>query len=159
MISRLLFRLFLVFAVSVLASVSALAQTYPPGGGGTTGTGSTSTGGGYGSSGAAIGIGVGAAAGVALAYLALHKSSVIGCVEPSSDGMKLMNERDKKTYAILAGTEDLKAGERVELRGKRNKDNSGMLDFHVQKLVKDYGPCNPGEGQSSERAKAGMKHE
>ena len=97
--------------------------------------------GGY-SSGTGIAIGAGAAAGVALAYLALHKSSVVGCIEPSADGMKLMNEKDKKTYSLEGHRGDLKPGERVQLRGKRTKSNAGDLAFHVQKLSKDYGPCN-----------------
>jgi len=52
--------------------------------GGTGGGTYTAPGGGYGSSGKAIGIGVGAAAGAGLLYLALHHSSVTGCVQPGA---------------------------------------------------------------------------
>ncbi len=135
-------RLLLAVCLIAATSLSALAQ-YGGGGGGTsTGGTSGSTSGGYGS-GAAIGIGVGAAAGVGILYLALHnKGSVVGCVEPSGDGIKLMNEKDKNTYALVGGGSSLKSGDRVELKGTRGKDKSGKRTFQVQKLARNYGPCN-----------------
>jgi len=94
-------------------------------------------------SGAAIGASVGAAAAIGLAYLVLHKTSVVGCVEQSSDGTKLMNEKDKKTYALVASNAGLPMptpGERVQLIGKKAKGN-GQLAFVVHKLGKNYGSC------------------
>jgi hypothetical protein len=142
-------RLFVRFALSVFLSlfVSALALAQYGGGGGgmgSTGT-STSTGRSYGSSGAAIGAGVGAAAGIGAAYLLLrNRGTIVGCVEPSSAGkMKLMNEKDKNTYALLASNDVILApGERVALKGKKTKDSSsGEPVFQVEKLAKDYGSC------------------
>ncbi len=140
MVERCLRRIIVGICLCLAVSVSAFAQY---GGGGTgTGTGTSTTGTkSYGSSGAAIGIGAGVAGGAVIAYLALHKASVMGCVENSSDGMKLMDEKDKKTYALVPGDADLKPGEKVELKGKKSKDTSGKLSFQVQKLAKDYGSC------------------
>lgn len=121
-------------------SVSVFAQY-----GGTTGTSSTGgytpPKGGY-SSATGIGIGAGAAAGAALAYLIFHRSSVVGCVEFSGDRMKLTNEKDRKTYALVGGDVDVRPGERVELKGKRAKGDAGSPTFNVAKLAKDFGPCS-----------------
>jgi hypothetical protein len=137
-------RLFVRFALSVFLSALALAQYGGGGGGmGSTGTG-TSTGRSYGSSGAAIGAGVGAAAGIGAAYLLLrNRGTIVGCVEPSGKGeTKLMNEKDKNTYALLASNDVILApGERVALKGKKTKDSSGKPVFNVEKLAKDYGSC------------------
>jgi hypothetical protein len=134
-----------VLAVSLLLAAPAFAQY-----GGTTGTGTTGSSGvyqapkgGYGSStGIAVGVGAAAAAGVGITYLALRNhGTIVGCVEPSSDGIKLMNEKDKNTYALVTSNVSLNAGERVALRGKKSKSDSGAPTFAVSKLVKDYGSC------------------
>lgn len=116
-------------------------------GGGGTSTGSSTGGytppkGGYSSS-TGIAIGAGAAAGVAVGYLALRNhGTIVGCVESSADGVKLMNEKDKNAYALVASNNvSLAPGERVSLRGKKSKDESGKPMFQVAKLVKDYGAC------------------
>ncbi len=132
------------FALGVALAVSMSALAFAQYGGGTGSTGGTSTGRSYGN-GAAIGAGVGAAAGIGAAYLLLrNRGTIVGCVEPSSAGkMKLMNEKDKNTYALLASNDvTLAPGERVALRGKKTKDtSSGEPVFQVQKLAKDYGSC------------------
>src|SRR5215471_6395531 len=92
-ISGRIARVLLAAAVAALAAGRAVAQ-YPGGGGGMGGSGGSgggtySPGGGYGSSGKAIGIGVGAAAGAGLLFLAMHKGSVTGCVQPAEDGLRL----------------------------------------------------------------------
>ena len=95
--------------------------------------------------GAAIGGALGGvAAGVGITYLVLrNRATIVGCVEPSSAGkMKLMNEKDKNTYALLASNDvTLAPGQRVALRGKKSKDSSGEPVFQVQKLAKNYGTC------------------
>jgi hypothetical protein len=110
-------------------------------GGGTTGT-YTAPKGGYGSSTGII-VGAAAAAGVGVTYLALrHHGNIVGCVEPSSsDGIKLMNEKEQNTYALLATNVSLAPGQRVALSGRKTKDDSGKPTFTVSKLVKDYGAC------------------
>jgi hypothetical protein len=132
-------------ALAMLLSTPAVAQY----GGGGMGTGTTGTPGspgytspGYGS-GKAIGIGVGAAAagGIAL-YVALHHhSSVTGCVESADDGLRLADEKNKKTFSLVAGGIDLKPGERVELSGKKSRVADGGQAFQAKKLVKTLGSC------------------
>jgi hypothetical protein len=116
---RILVRSALVLSLCAALCCSALAQMYP----GTTGGGSGTPGytppkSGYSSS-AGIAIGAGAAAGVAVAYVALrNRPTMVGCVEASSDGTKLMNEKDQKTYALIASNDVvLSLGERVALKG------------------------------------------
>ena len=121
----------------------AFAQYGGMGGGSTGSTGVyTAPKGGYGSSGAAIGAAAAAGAGIGIGYLVVRSHrTVVGCVEPSSDGIKLMNEKDQRTYALLAANVSLNPGERVALRGKKSKDDSGKPTFQVGSLVKDYGSC------------------
>jgi len=67
---------------------------------------------------------------------------MVGCVEASSGGMNLMNEKDKNSYALIASNDVVLApGERVALKGKKATDDSGKLSFEVHKLVKNYGSC------------------
>lgn len=98
--------------------------------------------GGYGGAGAAVGAAAGVGAGVAIGYLVLRSHrTVVGCVQPSNDGIKLMNEKDQRTYALLASNVSLNPGERVALRGRKSKGDTGKPTFEVAKLVKDYGSC------------------
>jgi hypothetical protein len=131
---------------TVLAS-SALAQY---GGGGTgMGTGTPGTPGyvapksGYGS-GKAIGIGVGAAAaGAGVLFVALHHhGAVTGCVRQSDDGLRLVDEKKNKSYALEAGSVDVKPGDRVELKGKKSSGNGGAEMFEPTKVVKSLGSCS-----------------
>ena len=141
MFPRLVTRTLVVVLLLGLSSVAALAQY---GGGNPPGSSSgtyTAPSGGY-SSGAAIGIGVAAAVGVVIAYFVLHnRATLVGCVEQSSDGLKLMNEKDKRTYALETGSRSVKAGERMALKGKKAKSKSGAPEFAVRKVAKDYGSC------------------
>jgi hypothetical protein len=141
----------------VLAS-QASAQ-YGGGGGGTgggtgtgTGPGYTAPNGGYGS-GKAIGIGVGAAAGgAAVLFLALHHSAVTGCVRPGNDGLRLVDDKRNKSYALAADSIALKPGEIVQVKGKKLKDNDGALSFQAKKVVKSLGSCNVDSGVAASQA-------
>lgn len=135
---------FLAVSMVLLLTAPAFAQY----GGGGAGMGTSGSGGvyqapkgGYSSS-TGIAIGAAAAAGVGITYLALRNhGTIVGCVEPASDGLKLMNEKDQKTYALVATNIGLAPGNRVSLRGKKSKSESGAPSFQVSKLVKDYGSC------------------
>jgi hypothetical protein len=100
--------------------------------------------GGYHSS-TGIAIGAAAAAGVGIAYLVLHNRApgkVVGCVESSGSTMLLSDDK-KSTYTLITtDSVTLKTGERVALRGKKFRQNSGELAFEVHGLAKDYGPCD-----------------
>jgi microcystin-dependent protein len=125
---------------------SALAQY---GGGGGMGMGTPGTPGyvapknGYGS-GKAVGIGVGTAAGVGVAFLALHHhGAVTGCVRQTDDGLRLVDEKKNKSYALEAGSVDVKPGDLVELKGKRSSGNGGAQMFEPTKMIKNFGTCGP----------------
>lgn len=133
--------------LTLLLSSTVFAQY---GGGGGTGGGTTGGGtgpgyvppkGGYGS-GAAIGIGAGAAAGAGVLFLALHHhGAVTGCVQSSSDGMVLVDDKKNTSYTIVPGGIALKAGERMRLRGKKSGED-GVAKFQAKKVVKDLGACD-----------------
>jgi hypothetical protein len=136
-------------AAVVLLAATAYAQ-YGGGGGMGGTTGSPASSGTYGTSGSpsyghgkAIGIGVGAAAaGVGAVYLITHRASTItGCAEMGDDGLRLTDDKTKRTLALLPGTTDVKAGERVELKGKIRKSAAGNQNFLVKKVAKDFGEC------------------
>jgi hypothetical protein len=132
----------------LLVSTAAFAQY---GGGGTVGGMGTPTSSGtyspagrsYGH-GAAIGAGVGAAAiGAGAVYLMTHRASKIsGCVETSDDGLSLTDDRTKKTLELILGKTDVKAGDRVELKGKFSKNATGDQRFLVKTVAKDFGECH-----------------
>jgi len=141
-------RIGLGICLTALLASSALAQ-YGGGGGGTgTGTGTPGTPGyvapknGYGS-GKAIGIGVGAAAaGAGTLFLVMHnRGAVTGCVRQTDDGLRLVDEKKNKSYALEAGSMGLKPGDRVQLKGKKSSGDGGMQMFEPTKVVKNLGSC------------------
>ena len=79
-----------------------------------------------------------------LVYHETHKHpSITGCVVSGAEGLTLQNERDKKVYALPPGAVELKAGERVTVKGKKHKDSAGKLSLQVETLTKDFGSCTP----------------
>jgi len=63
-----------------------------------------------------------------------------GCV--AGDGDRLVGDKDKQTYSLTNKQgETLKPGERVEIVGKRSKNEAGEPTFEVRKTSKDLGPC------------------
>jgi hypothetical protein len=146
-------------------AVCAAASAQYGGGGGTGGSGGTGGTGGYTappggySSGKAIGIGVGAAAGAAVGIVLLvrhhhHAANktqtyVTGCTQSIQDGISLTNEKDNQTYSIMAGSNSLKAGERMTLKGVVvAADGSENPKFQIQGLIKDYGACGQASASS-----------
>jgi hypothetical protein len=123
--------------VTLLLSGLCFAQY----GGSTTGGGSAA--GNYGS-GKTLGLGVGvAAAGAGVLYLTLrHRGSLTGCVEAGYDGLSLVDEKKHQIYSLMAGSTDLKPGERVQVRGKRSKDGAGAQIFEANRVVKNLGACS-----------------
>src|SRR5215468_6570021 len=80
----------------------------------------------YGSKGAVIGgVAAGAAVGAGLLYWKFHSHSKLqGCVAGGGD--RLVTEKDNQTYKLTnKQTQSLKAGQRVELLGKRTKEATG----------------------------------
>jgi len=144
-VTKDLLRLALSLSLVLLAAAQASAQYGGmAGGSGTPGTpGYVAPSSGYGS-GKAIGIGVGAAAGGAgVLFLAFHHRGVVsGCVQPADDGLRLVDEKNKKSYVLATHALILKPGQRVELKGQKSKNESGAQTFEAKKLVKDVGSCD-----------------
>jgi len=122
-------------AVIILIALPAFAQY-----GGTTGMGSSTPSYGHG---AAVGIGVGAAAaGAGVIYFATHRSiRVTGCVVKGDGGLTLTDDKSKRTFELVEGSADVRSGERLELKGKIRKNESGSPRFQVKSVAKDLGEC------------------
>jgi hypothetical protein len=135
-------------ATAVILGISNLAVAQYGGGGGMSGGGMPGSPtytphGTYSSKGAIIGGVVGGAAvGAGLLYWKLHnRAKLEGCL--SGDGDRLVNEKDNQTYSLAnKQNETLKPGERVELLGKKVKNDSGEPMFEVHKMSKDLGQCS-----------------
>jgi len=110
------------------------------------------------SSGPAIGIAAGAAAVVAVGFYAIHRhhatkgeeATVVGCTTHANGATTLIDDRTKTTYSLTSLSKDVKPGERVELTGRKSQDASRKNSFHVQKLLKDDGPCPPQTANAGE---------
>jgi hypothetical protein len=86
-------------------------------------------------------IGAGAVIGVVV-YLVIPKQKTIeGCVE-STDGVStLSDEKDHRVYVLVTDEVLVQPGQRLKLKGKKSKDNSGTRQLRVKKLVKNEGAC------------------
>jgi hypothetical protein len=62
-------------------------------------------------------------------------------VQKSDDGLRLVDEKKNKSYALEAGSVDLKPGDRVELKGKKSSGDGGAQMFAPTKMVKNLGSC------------------
>jgi hypothetical protein len=122
------------FAAVVSLSAAYSFGQYP--------AGSSGSGGYHSSTGIAIGAGAAAAAGIGYLVLRNHNhATVSGCLQ-SADNVATLLDSKQNTYTLInSKSVPLKAGERVELRGKKVHRNSDALAFEVQGLVKDYGKC------------------
>jgi hypothetical protein len=130
----------------LILSATALAQY--GGGTGTTGTtGSTGTynpsGKSYGVNGAVIGGIAAGGAGAAALFFAMrhHHNKLVGCV--NQDGT-LVNEKDKKTYALMSNDTTFQPGERVELKGRKMKGSSFLV-----RSSKSVGSCSSSAGTAT----------
>ena len=119
--------------VALSLSAAAAFGQYPAG---------TSPGGYHSSTGIAIGAGAAAAAGIGYLVLRNHHGKVSGCVQSIDHVETLLDDSQKNAYTLInLNAVPLKTGERVELRGKRIRQNSGTPAFEVHGLIKDYGQC------------------
>lgn len=86
-------------------------------------------------------VAVGAGVTVLVLYLALRNPSIKGCTQTVDGAFNLTDDKNHLNYALDDETSSLKAGERVQLKGKKKKDKQGHLRFRITKIKKNYGPC------------------
>ncbi len=70
--------------------------------------------------------------------------AVKGCADPGSDGLVLKTDSDQQSYRLIGLTAGLKPGDRVKVTGKKKKNpkgETGPQRFLVEKVSRDYGPC------------------
>lgn len=93
--------------------------------------------------GKAVAVGaVAAGAGAGILYMTLHhRGSLTGCVEGSDPTMRLVDAKKHQIFSLLPGGANLKSGMRVEVRGKKTKDQEGTQAFRVSRVVKTLGNC------------------
>jgi hypothetical protein len=96
--------------------------------------------------GVAAGIaGAGAAIGIGVFYAVHHGHSLTGCAVSGSNGLELVSESDRETWALVGEMKDIKPGERVHVSGKKEKkDGSNPRQFLVEKVSKNFAPCDVG---------------
>lgn len=100
------------------------------------------------STGQVVGVAVGAAAVIAAAIIIpveISKShhTLKGCIFSTPAGLELRTA-DNKTYALSGTTANLSPGSTVRVHGdrqKHNKNATGDQLFVVQKMQKNFGPC------------------
>jgi hypothetical protein len=78
----------------------------------------------------------------------MHNRGVVtGCVRQTDDGLRLVDEKKNKSYALEPGSVSVKAGDRVELKGKKTSGNGGAQMFEPTKVVKNLGSCSAEAGR------------
>lgn len=82
----------------------------------------------------------------AIVLVKVHNShhTIQGCVTAGPDGVQVENKKDRKLYDLTGLTTGLKVGDVVKVHGnkeKHSKDSAGGEEFLVQKISRDYGPC------------------
>lgn len=85
-----------------------------------------------------------------ITVLVLHHNksgseTITGCVTSGESGMSIIDEKDKKTYALSGDTAGIKPGDRMKVQGKKVKlaDPGKNLGWEATKVAKDYGVCQP----------------
>ena len=90
---------------------------------------------------AVVGAAVGVGAGVGLGFYFVHRShtSLTGCVEQTNTGFSL-RAKDGNNYELANAPSEVKAGERLSLRGHKSKAGSRRA-FRVDRVSRDFGAC------------------
>jgi len=92
---------------------------------------------------AIVGVAVGIGAGIGVGIYFIHRShtSLSGCVRQTDHGLSMI-AKDGNNYELLNAPSEVKAHERLSLRGHKTKSGSGRT-FRVDHVSRDYGLCSP----------------
>ena len=94
---------------------------------------------------AAIGVGIVAVAvgiGVVVYLTFRQPPTITGCAVAGATGLTLQSEGDHQTFFLTGDTTAIKPGDRVKVKGKKQKkDAAGNHPFLVSGLKKDFGAC------------------
>jgi hypothetical protein len=92
---------------------------------------------------AIVGVAVGIGAGIGVGIYFIHRShtSLSGCVRQTDHGLSMI-AKDGNNYELLNAPSEVKARERLSLRGHKTKSGSGRT-FRVDHVSRDYGLCSP----------------
>jgi len=86
-------------------------------------------------------VGIGAVLGLGITYLVLHNRGVVeGCITQSGATTTLV--RGGKTVSLSTTGPSLPVGDRAKLKGHKSGQEPS-LSFQVEKVLKDYGRCQP----------------
>jgi hypothetical protein len=88
-----------------------------------------------------VAIGVGVAVGVGIYLIHRRHTSLAGCVRQGDKRLSL-TAKDGKSYELLNAPGEVKAHERLSLRGHKTKGSSG-LGFRLDSVSRNYGTCSP----------------
>jgi hypothetical protein len=85
---------------------------------------------------------VGAGVGLGIYFAVHHKHNLTGCAATTANGLNLVTDGDKQTYALSGEIAGIKSGERVRVSGNKSaRDPTGQRRFAVERLSKDFGTC------------------
>jgi len=85
----------------------------------------------------------GAAIGIGVYYAVHHGHSLTGCTASGPSGLELVSEGDHERWALIGAVNHIRPGERVRVTGrKEQKDPPNSRQFLVEKVSKDFGPCD-----------------
>jgi hypothetical protein len=85
-------------------------------------------------------VGIGAAVGVGIYLIHRSHTSLTGCVLETGNGLSV-TAKDGNKYELVNAPSEVKAHERLSLRGHRIKAASGRA-FRVDRVSRDYGVCS-----------------
>lgn len=87
-------------------------------------------------------VGIAAVAGAGITFLVLHNRGVaVGCLAESGGKRTLVGD-NKKVYSLSDAGPSLPIGDRAKLKGHKSGPASSPA-FQVEKVLKDYGHCQP----------------
>ena len=92
---------------------------------------------------AIVGVAVGVGVGIGVGIYFIHRShtSLSGCVRQTDQGLSMI-AKDGNIYELLNAPSEVRARERLSLRGHKIKSGSGRA-FRVDHVDRDYGLCSP----------------